>query len=208
MEEVIVVAVALAVIAVTFIRYDSGFIGRAGERRVRRRLGSLCRRGGWRLLNDVFIRSCGKESQIDHILIGPSGVFVIETKNYGGTISGKAADREWFQTLDRRRPFYNPVRQNSGHVRALRDLLDGVCPPWCIRSVVVFPSQGRLDTDTDIAVGLDRLRDRILSFPAGSLTQEQADAVASVIRNANIVSRKERRRHVREIRRNFRRTGR
>jgi hypothetical protein len=36
------------------------------------------------LLNDLRIP--GKRSNVDHVLVGPSGVYVIESKNYSGTV--------------------------------------------------------------------------------------------------------------------------
>ena len=40
-----------------------------------------------------------KTSQIDHIVINPNGVFIIETKNYSGRIYGQESQLEWTQVL-------------------------------------------------------------------------------------------------------------
>lgn len=77
-----------------------------------------------RYLSDVMIpysRSRTGYSQIDHILITQYGLFVIEMKNYGGTIRGKAADKNWW--VNGRFPMYNPIRQNRTHIRALQAIL-------------------------------------------------------------------------------------
>lgn len=57
--------------------------GAEGERLTARALESL-EADGYVLLNDLRIP--GKRSNVDHVLVGPSGVYVIESKNYSGTV--------------------------------------------------------------------------------------------------------------------------
>ena len=78
----------------------------------------------WPLFNDVLLPSGGGTAQIDHILISPGGVFVIETKDMNGWIFASPGQRRWTQTYmaDRwsrmvgirsnRFTFYNPLLQN------------------------------------------------------------------------------------------------
>ena len=51
------------------------------------------------------------------------GLIVFEVKDYTGWIFGNGGQNQWTQVLaygrDKYR-FYNPVRQNDGHIRALR----------------------------------------------------------------------------------------
>ena len=56
--------------------------GAEGEKRTARALRPLLREG-WVLLNDLPV-SFGN---IDHVLIGPPGVFMLETKNLSGVVS-------------------------------------------------------------------------------------------------------------------------
>jgi hypothetical protein len=56
--------------------------GRAGEEAVRRALGGLDDR--YYLLNGVTLPA--ERMEIDHLLAGPRGLFVLETKSHGGTI--------------------------------------------------------------------------------------------------------------------------
>ncbi len=56
--------------------------GAEGEERTAKALRSLIR-SGWVLVNDVP----AKRGNYDHILIGPAGVFVLETKRLAGTVS-------------------------------------------------------------------------------------------------------------------------
>jgi hypothetical protein len=57
--------------------------GAAGERRTARLLAPLERRG-WAVLHDLAIP--GSQAYIDHLLIGPGGVVVIDTKQYRGRL--------------------------------------------------------------------------------------------------------------------------
>jgi hypothetical protein len=57
--------------------------GAAGERRTARLLAPLERRG-WAVLHDLAIP--GSQAHIDHLLIGPGGVVVIDTKQYRGRV--------------------------------------------------------------------------------------------------------------------------
>src|SRR5215217_3420813 len=57
--------------------------GAAGERRTARLLAPLERRG-WAVLHDLAIP--GSQANIDHLVIGPGGVVVIDTKQYRGRL--------------------------------------------------------------------------------------------------------------------------
>jgi hypothetical protein len=56
--------------------------GAEGERRTAKALGPL-RARGWFVRHDV----AGKYGNLDHIVVGPGGVFLLDTKNLGGAIS-------------------------------------------------------------------------------------------------------------------------
>jgi Nuclease-related domain len=57
--------------------------GAAGERRTARLLAPLERRG-WAVLHDLAIP--GSTANIDHLVIGPAGVMVIDSKHYRGRL--------------------------------------------------------------------------------------------------------------------------
>ena len=129
-------------------------LANAGELRVR---SVLTRRyPDWPLLNDVLLPSGGGTAQIDHILVSPGGVFVIETKDMNGWIFASPGQQRWTQTFmagrwsrmvgikSKQFSFYNPLLQNEGHARALVKL--GVIDPWEIRPVAVFVGDAELKT--------------------------------------------------------------
>ena len=61
-------------------------------------------------------------SQIDHVVITPYGIFVIETKNYQGIIYGGNDRKTWL--VNGKFKMMNPFVQNYGHIQALTLLID------------------------------------------------------------------------------------
>jgi len=66
--------------------------GAAGERRTARLLGSL-ERQGWVVLHDLAVP--GIRANLDHLIIGPGGVFVIDSKQYRGRLHFDPSGRLW-----------------------------------------------------------------------------------------------------------------
>jgi hypothetical protein len=66
--------------------------GAVGERRTARLLGPL-ERQGWSVLHDLALP--GSRANIDHLVIGPGGVFVIDSKQYRGRLQLDPSGRLW-----------------------------------------------------------------------------------------------------------------
>jgi hypothetical protein len=66
--------------------------GAAGERRTGRLLGPL-ERHGWAVLHDLAV--AGSRANLDHLVIGPAGVFVIDSKQYCGRLRLDPSGRLW-----------------------------------------------------------------------------------------------------------------
>ena len=94
-----------------------------------------------RLINNLILLGDNNVShQIDHILIRGNGIFVIETKNYYGEISGKEEDSFWTRSFfvkgkKKRTLFHNPLKQNQSHIRAIKKVIGRNYP---IYTFVVF----------------------------------------------------------------------
>lgn len=86
-------------------------------------------------------------TQIDHILLSPYGIFVIETKNYQGWIFGGERQKSWTQKLYKKSfKFQNPLHQNYKHIKVLELILADVIEPHYIHSLVVFTPQSTFKT--------------------------------------------------------------
>jgi hypothetical protein len=66
--------------------------GAAGEQRTARLLAEL-EQQGWVVLHDLAIP--GSQANLDHLVIGPSGVFVIDSKHYRGRLQRDPSGRLW-----------------------------------------------------------------------------------------------------------------
>ena len=90
--------------------------------------------------NVIVPRASGptSTSEIDVVMLHEKGVFVIESKNYSGWIFGSADQRNWTVTFNAnsKERFYNPIKQNRAHVKALSDYLN--LEEEAFRSYIVF----------------------------------------------------------------------
>ena len=71
------------------------------------------------LLNDLYLRDGGGD--IDHIVLGPNGVFVLETKNWSGSISCNGD--EW-QRAGKRNFSGSPSRQVKRNAAKIKQIID------------------------------------------------------------------------------------
>ena len=119
--------------------------GSYGEKQVSKLLQSLDP-DRYILLNDLYIpRKNGTTTQIDHVLISDKGLFVIETKNFNGWIFGSQNSKYWTQVIYKRKEkFYNPIWQNSGHMKELRHFLGDSFSDIPMYSIIVFGRQATL----------------------------------------------------------------
>lgn len=144
MESYLFLAVMLA--AIWFLNKNYANIkGRVGEKHVAKILERLNPQE-YILLNDLYIpKEDGTTTQIDHILITKTGLFVIETKNYNGWILGTENSQYWTQVIYKRNEkFYNPIWQNSGHIKSLKAYLGDIIEDISVHSVIVFGKQATL----------------------------------------------------------------
>ncbi|MBR5941755.1 MAG: NERD domain-containing protein, partial [Clostridia bacterium] len=193
------------IIFVVVIAYVSRFFpftpaGKRGENEVSRLLAQLPV-DRYNVFNDVMFYNNNRSTQIDHIVVSPFGVFVIETKNYSGWISGNDRSEEWVKSnYGKKYRFRNPTMQNYGHVRFLTELLgidEGV-----FHSVVVFTTRANLSVNTNQAViYTTQLIDYIYSFRNCVLKQYEVEGLSNYISLRNITDASQRNYHVQRIQR-------
>ncbi len=124
----------------------------SGEHLVTRILSEHFRAPDYHLMNHVTLRMDDGTTQVDHILMSRFGVFVIETKAYGGWIFASATENTWTSVRFRRKyKFQNPIHQNYRHILAVQQLLDFV-PKDAIESVVVFCGGAEFKTEMPAGV--------------------------------------------------------
>lgn len=118
--------------------------GSNGEYLIYEHLRLLENHGGKFLFNIYLPKGKGETTEIDVLLISPKGLFVFESKNYGGWIFGNDAHKSWTQVFpagrgrSHKERFYNPVMQNASHIVHLKRFIGGNYP---ISSIIVFSDE-------------------------------------------------------------------
>ena len=100
----------------------------------------------YRRFHDIIVPSSNGTTQIDHLLVSPYGLFVIETKNMDGWIFGSENQEKWTQQFYRKKfSFQNPLRQNFRHIKCLSEYLN--VNETHFHSVVFFIGECEFKTD-------------------------------------------------------------
>ncbi len=135
--------------------------GRAGEIKVSDKLEKYLDDNCF-IINDVDLRFGKQKSQIDHIVVAPNGIFIIETKNWAGHLEGNETDDRWNQTKEVKGKsiqvkLKSPIVQNARHVETARMILDNSKVDWeDIFSIVVISSRNTaldIDSTTPVVYG-------------------------------------------------------
>ena len=133
--------ILLLFIAIGIIKAFKPYLkGKMGEFAVAAHVKLYLDRDSYTLLNDCTLPDeQNQTTQIDHILLSPFGIFVIETKNYKGWIFGSQHQKTWTQKIYKKSfKFQNPLHQNYKHQKVLEDILSDIVDSQYIHSLVVF----------------------------------------------------------------------
>lgn len=188
-------------------------IGELGEHKINIQLDQLPK--DCKTLSDLLLpnpKSRTGYAQIDHVVISPYGLFVIETKNYNGEIKGGRTDQQW--SLSNRYKMYNPLKQNYGHIKAIESLIKGVAAVRFI-SMVSFTMRCRFSIDPELRkihsdelvvydVELSEFISRkLISLKTGTpeppISVAQAQIIYDRLTQANITDSEIRKLHVQRI---------
>lgn len=146
--------------------------GQAGEAEVTRILLRLPPED-YELFTTVILPKDAERSRVemDHVVLSRFGIFVVETKRWGGEVHG-GVDGEWSQQIGRQFHWHrNPYAQNERQVRRLRQHLD--VAPSAIRGIVCFVGDTMLGGDVpDNVVRAGGLLDYIGRFRSEQLNPE------------------------------------
>jgi len=140
---IVIIMIALATLVVLKEQFNIKRAGNKGEKTVRKALNKLG--NDYRVFHNVKIKENKRKTEIDSIVVGPNGVFVIEVKNQRGLIKGNDESEFFTQTKTSNssdtlyeNQFKNPVKQLSRHIYFLSNhLKTDHLNPW-IESCLVF----------------------------------------------------------------------
>ncbi len=149
----------------------------------------LCIQAGYpgNILHNLEFEVGNRTIQIDVVFVTQKGVFVIESKNYEGSIHGAEYQNKWtLQTRRKDYQFNNPVLQNQTHINVLQRALQ------CRRcfSVIAFNDTSKLEYidihSQDVFVlnlfaFRDFMKDMFDNEP-DALSEQEAEAVTMALR--------------------------
>ena len=164
--------------AILYLRFNKGKIA---EKMVHHKLMQLPEE--YHVIDNVLFMSNGRSTQIDHIVVSPYAVFVIETKGYKGWIFGGESTEYWTQSIyGHKSTFYSPLLQNDGHIRFLKFLLKDLGNILFV-PIVVFNNEAELkvNVNTHIVVNRCCLKDAILQYKTPAISQEPKEKIISII---------------------------
>lgn len=115
--------------------------GLAGEWKVARALAdSLGDR--WTIINDLNLKGATGKSQVDHLLLGPWGIYCIETKNWNTAACDEQG--QWLRYQNNLWvPQKSPTEQLLKKLVILQDLLQE--GDVVVQGILVFASPGKFD---------------------------------------------------------------
>jgi len=132
---VFICAVLLFVFLITV--KSNWFKGVIGEWKVNILINRFLDKTDYHLIKNVTLPTDNGTTQIDHIVVSPFGLFVIETKNMKGWIFGSEHQKQWTQKIYKYSgKFQNPLHQNYKHTKTLEACLN--VPTGSIFSVIIF----------------------------------------------------------------------
>lgn len=128
----------------------------------------------------------GKRVQFDHLILSKYGIFVVETKNLAGKVSGFPKDKYWVQRVNGRVfKLYNPFRQNYFHDMALRSILN---LDTGIYTIVCFTERSELSNILKNSKSIVRpleLIDWIESFQSELFSQKELLLIRDILTSRN-----------------------
>ena len=128
------------------------------------------------VLHDFILPGAyGGLCKIDHAVLTAGGILCVQTKHYSGVVFGNEGEPQWTNVdgVERRR-FLNPVIQNEGRARALRN----VVPDVPVANLVIFT--GRIEFASPPPENVIHIRDLesfVAKYEFGPSKIEDWDAV-------------------------------
>jgi hypothetical protein len=174
-------------------------IGKEGEKTVADLLDYVTYTNGYKVLNNILLNGGTSESvQIDHIVVGRSGIYLIETKNYKGQIYA-TNDKEWYQTphcTANPIPFYSPERQGMYHLYMLAKAI-GLKDKSLCHLITAFPNDTNIENHSNANIlHFNELAFELCSHRRNLLTNETVEKIYERITKANTYSPQNFKKHI------------
>ena len=182
--------IIVVIIAVLFYKQIVGFMGELWTKEALLKLDKK----EYKILNNIMIEVDGITHQIDHIIISKYGIFVIETKQYNGYITGSEYDKNWSLKAGNKKIYINnPMHQNYGHVIALSQKLN--LPQGKFIPIICIPSTAKVNVKSKIPVARNYNLVEIIKRYQNEIIEEP-EKILEILKLSNISDRKKKKEHI------------
>lgn len=177
-------------------------IGNEGEAKVAEILDYVTYTNGYRVFNDILLFGGTKKSvQIDHIVVGRSGIYLIETKNYKGRICANDSEK-WYQIPNMKAnpiPFYSPEKQGLYHMYMLAEAIGLKDKKHC-HLITAVPDDTAIENNSKAkVVHFNQLASELVSCRGNFLSDETVEKICDRIQRANTNTYENRKEHIRRV---------
>ena len=177
----------------------SSFKGWAGEKKAAFNLMLSLNERTYKRFNNLIIPSSNGTAQIDHLVVSPYGIFIIETKNKKGWIFGSENQKNWTQVIyGNKYSFQNPLKQTYRQKKVLAEFL-GI-KVSAIHSIIYFIGDSEFKTPMPDNVIDSKPARYIKSFIRPVFTDERMVDIASNLSSFKYDSNLKTSDHVRSLR--------
>lgn len=152
--------------------------------------------------HDVIVPSSNGTSQIDHLLVSPYGLFIIETKNKTGWIFGGEKQEKWTQVIwGQKYQFQNPLKQVYRQKKVLSHFLQ--VHENDIHTVIYFVGDSKFKTELPPNVLNSSLSGYVKKFKDHIFTKEKRKRLINKLENHRTQSGFTKRDHVRSLKERY-----
>lgn len=175
------------------------FRGWIGEKKTSFRLKLSLDKNLYVRFNNVIIPSNNGTTQIDHLILSPFGIFIIETKNKKGWIFGSENQAKWTQVIFKQKYlFQNPLKQAYRQKKVLSEFLniDGSL----IKTIIYFNGDCSFKTSLPPNVLNGGLANYIKQYDRFLFNNEQINRLIKIIHDHISESNLTNKDHIRSLR--------
>lgn len=162
--------------------------GERGEEVVTAKIESVMRKDDY-LFTNVKISFKGKRTECDNIIVNNFGVFIIEAKNYSGTLSGNENDDKWVERkyddygdIFEEKKVKNPIKQVRRQIDILSKYLkhNGLWA-WIYGYAILIDNNSPVNSK--YIISLDDIDRVIHTQGKNKLTNEQVEKISEIIQS-------------------------
>lgn len=142
------------------------------------------------------------DTEIDILFIHNSGIYIIESKDFGGWIYGNINDTHWIQSFSKYRKysFYSPILQNYSHKKSLEKIIPDYISN--IKNMVVFSNRSilkKVSCPSEMVIQRRNLKEKISQNTQNVLSISDIENITQKLSKYSLHSKLQEQIHIQEI---------